>query len=168
MIQRAVDDVIKGFHVFIKIKKPHTHQVAAPNDSNMVVAAQGPEDLGSTYGRDEVGPCFADSSPPSRELRSNGPRVTHHLGSTDNQDQATMPNAEEKCGATQSRISQQGIETCKQPMVRSLPVAPRTMTPLLVGKRLVPALQIPVHLPGSWGLRGHARGSDPVARHRWF
>ena len=54
-------------------------------ESTNVVAARGPEDRDSLTGRDEFGPCFADSSPPSRESQSNGPRVTHHLGRTDNQ-----------------------------------------------------------------------------------
>ena len=44
--------------------------------------------------------------------------------------------------------------TSKQPtgkasVVLSLPVAPRIVTPLLVGMRSVPALEIPAHLPGS-------------------
>ena len=53
------------------------------------------------------------------------------------------------------------LPTGKELMVPSLPVAPRIVTPLLVGKMLVPALQIPVHPPGSQHeLRGHGRLSQ--------
>ena len=39
-----------------------------------MVAARGPEDRDSSTGRDDVGPCFADSSAPSRESHPLGPR----------------------------------------------------------------------------------------------
>ena len=84
-----------------------------------MVAARGPEDRDSSTGRDDVGPCFADSSAPSRESHPLGPRENQPV---DGDIQATH---------------WQGI------------LAPRIVTPLLVGKMLVPALQIPVHPPGS-------------------
>ena len=53
-------------------------------------------------------------------------------------------------------------------MVLSLPVAPRILTPLLVGKMLVPALQIPVRRPGrhdptGCGGRRHVCGTQVTA-----
>ena len=61
-------------------------------ESTNVVAVCGPEDRDSLAGRDEVGPCLADSSPPSRESQSNRPREAHRSGSTDN----PVPAAGEK------------------------------------------------------------------------
>ena len=56
-------------------------------------SSRGPEGLDSATGRDEAGPCFADSSSPSRESRSNGPQKAHHsLGSSD----SPVPAAGEK------------------------------------------------------------------------
>ena len=56
---------------------PHNQVPLAGEESktnNDDASAHGPEDHDSATGRDEAGPCFADSNPPSRELRSNGLR----------------------------------------------------------------------------------------------
>ena len=83
----------------------------ASNDD--ACSAHGPEDLDSATGRDEAGPCFADSSSPSRELQSNGLRRALSRV-RDNQDQATTPTAGEKRGATQSSTFGWGGEQGQQ------------------------------------------------------
>ena len=79
----------------------------------MFSPTRDPDDRDSATGRDEAGPCFADSSSPSRELQSNGLRRALSRV-RDNQDQATTPTAGEKRGATQSSTFGWGGEQGQQ------------------------------------------------------